>query len=248
MAQMHIKFYSTILQLMTTVNVIVPDSIAPERPPAVLYLLHGLGGDADSWLTQTPLVRYVGDRQLIVIMPEVHRSFYADMICGNHYWTYLTNELPQKIKTWFPLTSDARRCFVAGLSMGGYGALKWGLNEPEKFVGIASMSGAVDIHSAKLWNHERPEEFSWIFGADVKPASDLFALVDRVSAVDGRKPEIIQFCGSADFLYEENQRFKTKLDSSTLPHRYIEKAGAAHEWSYWDQAIQTTLNWIEQKS
>lgn len=250
MALMTTKFYSETLQLVTTINVIVPDTISSGNPPATLYLLHGLSDDAGSWLLHTPLMRYTAGRPFIIIMPDVHRSFYTDMAFGNRYWTYLTDELPKKMIEWFPVTDRRDYQFVAGLSMGGYGALKWGLNFPEKFAGIASMSGAVDIASMLERMPEHQHEFYTIFGDPDgwnHSVNDLFGLVDQVSISSGPKPDILQFCGTADFLYQDNLKFKAKLDASSIPHTYHEKPQAGHEWTYWDEDIQIVLEWIEHK-
>lgn len=250
MALMIIKFYSEILQLQTRVNVLCPDRISPEQPLVTLYLLHGLSDDASSWLLNTSLKRYTEDQPFIIIMPEVHRSYYTDMADGNRYWTYLTDELPAKIKNWFPVTDKRDYRFVAGLSMGGYGALKWGLNDPEKFSGIISISGAVDVKAMRLRLTDRRKEFNQIFG-DLSnwdnSVNDLFGLVDKVSNTSNFKPDILQFCGTSDSFYKDNLQFQAKLDMSDIPHSFYKKENAGHEWSFWDEAVQLTLEWIEKK-
>lgn len=250
MARMNTRFYSTTLDLMTTVNVIIPNECSTDRPPATLYLLHGLAGDSESWLQNTSLERYASQMNLIIIMPNGDRSFYTDMADGNRYWSYLTKELPAKMRSWFPVSAAPERCFVGGLSMGGYGALKWGLNFPEKFAGILSMSAAVDIKAMWERTPEHAHEFQMVFGHPSKfdhSINDLFDRVNHVSIDDGRKPEILQFCGTSDFLHADNLRFKAALDQSSIPHTYHEKTGASHEWAYWDESIQVALKWIEKK-
>lgn len=250
MALMTISFRSEVLDLQTHVNVLIPDQWSPDNPPATLYLLHGLSGDYSSWIQKTSLLRYAEKLPLTIIMPSADRSFYTDMVYGNRYWTYLTKELPERLQTWLPLATTRNKCFVGGLSMGGYGALKWGLNYPEQFSGIISMSGAVDLQAMVERAPEYLPGFQMIFG-DLKKfsqsANDLFSLVDKVSDQGRYLPDILQFCGTADFLYADNLVFKAKLDRSKLPHRFSEKNGVKHEWSYWDETIRYTLDWIAKK-
>ncbi|MFT8872006.1 MAG: alpha/beta hydrolase family protein [Sporolactobacillus sp.] len=250
MALMTTTFISDTLDLQTAVNILMPDRITPDEEPATLYLLHGLSGDYSSWMLRTSLYRYADGRPFIIIMPSVDRSFYTDMAVGNRYWTYLTKELPDKLHQWLPLTGKRSRQFVAGLSMGGYGALKWGLNAPEQFGGIVSMSGAVDLEAALARSPEFLPAFSAIFGHPDTfkgSANDLYHLAQKASSDGGALPEILQFCGKADFLYEDNLRFKAALDDSRLPHRFFDKPDTGHEWAYWDECVQYTLSWIEQR-
>src|SRR5690242_20985985 len=131
-------------------TVLLPDRPARRRMrrragPATLYLLHGLGDDDTAWTRYTGLERYVETLDLAVVMPQAHRSFYTDGARGNPYWTFLSKELPDRVRAFFRLSDRPEDTFVAGLSMGGYGALKWALREPARFAAVASMSGALDM-------------------------------------------------------------------------------------------------------
>ena len=112
-------------------------------------------------------------------MPQVHHSFYTDMKYGNKYWTFLTKELPLLAQSFFPLSTARKDNFVAGLSMGGYGALKWALNHPETFSAAASLSGVTDIVKRKV---DQPDGiFNLIFGDEELTGTehDLFALIKK---------------------------------------------------------------------
>ena len=111
----------------------------------VLYLLHGLSDDDTIWLRRTSIERYAAPLGLAVVMPQVARSFYTDEAHGNRYWTFLSEELPQLARSFFHLSDRREDTFVAGLSMGGYGALKWALHRPGRFAAAASLSGALDL-------------------------------------------------------------------------------------------------------
>ena len=123
--------------------------------PPVLYLLHGLSDDDTIWLRRTSIERYVAPLGLAVVMPQVHRSYYTDEAYGGRYWTFLSEELPQLVDTFFRLSTDRRDTFVAGLSMGGYGAIKWALRQPHRFAAAASLSGVLDVAAGEQGTAER---------------------------------------------------------------------------------------------
>src|SRR5213080_4930690 len=116
-----------------------------DEPPPVLYLLHGLSDDDTIWLRRTSIERYVAPLGLAVVMPQVHRSFYTDQASGGNYWTFLSEELPELVGTLFRVSQRREDTFVAGLSMGGYGAVKWALRQPDRFAAAASLSGGLDV-------------------------------------------------------------------------------------------------------
>ena len=89
----------------------------------MLYLLHGLGDDHTAWVRRSNIDRYANREGIAVIMPEVQRGFYTDAVYGPAYFTYITEELPPPVRVAFPGDGRSRPHFIAGLSMGGYGAL-----------------------------------------------------------------------------------------------------------------------------
>ncbi|EUJ29562.1 alpha/beta hydrolase [Listeria cornellensis] len=245
MAIFSTHFVSRALQLRTSLQVFIPDQIDATQPMRLLYLLHGLSDDDTAWLTNTSLVRYAENRNIAIVMPQVHRSFYTDMQVGNKYWTFLSEELPETIHSWFKLPTDPKHTYVAGLSMGGYGAFKWALHYPEKFAGMASLSGALDIVGLREARPEGEAEMQATFGAIAEhrgSSNDLLALLHNLTA----KPRVLQLCGTEDFLYSNNLHFKAQIEQTDLPYIYQETPGE-HNWEYWDREIQTVLDWIDQK-
>ncbi|MBS3812637.1 esterase family protein [Candidatus Bipolaricaulota bacterium] len=214
----------------------------------VLYLLHGLSDDQSAWTRKSSIERYVASHELAVVMPNVDQSFYTDMACGQDYWTYLTNELTEVCHRYFPLSSRRADNFVAGLSMGGYGAFKWALRKPDKFAAAASLSGSLDIAGtiAGLEGEEK-EKLEWIFGdlEDVEGSNnDLIALARGLANSRTKAPKLFQCCGTDDFLYESNLRFKDAARELSLELTYKEEGGTGHEWDYWDRMIGEVLGWL----
>src|SRR3954463_9147117 len=164
MAHLRCDFFSEALSLSTTMTVILPQQTSTQIGmtsrhqdglPPVLYLLHGLSDDDSIWLRRTSIERYVAPLGLAVVMPQVHRSFYTDEAVGGRYWTFVSEELPDLVATFFRLSARREDTFVAGLSMGGYGALRGALRHPARSPAAASLSGAVDVE--RLRRRIRPE-------------------------------------------------------------------------------------------
>lgn len=252
MALFQCSFFSEALQISASMNVILPqaakgqigmDGNQSEEPPAVLYLLHGLSDDHSIWMRRTSIERYVASYPLAVVMPAVNRSFYTN-IGENAYWTFISEELPQLVHSFFNVSKDWKKTFVAGLSMGGYGAFKLALTHPDRYAAAASLSGCLDIASSCA---ERTEMrvFKEVFGsADQVPGSenDLLALLDKLPAAV--KTKFYQCCGTADFLYQENLTFKERAEKTSIDLTYEEHTGETHEWGYWDRQIQRVLEWL----
>lgn len=230
-------------------NVILPDP-KPGQPAdckyPTLYLLHGLSDDHTSWTRWTSIERYARDKQLAIVMPAVNRSFYSDMVHGASYWTFISEELPSKARSFFPLSDKREDTFAAGLSMGGYGAFKLALRRPELFAAAASLSGALDIVGRK---ENFQKDFENIFGncGTFPPEDDLFALADKLAASDGPKPKLYQACGTEDFLYESNIKFLQHARSLNFDLEYEEGPGG-HTWELWDKYIKRVLEWLPIRS
>src|SRR5262245_52048408 len=122
MALLTCHVYSEALEVKTTISIVLPRTTKGEAP--VLYLLHGRTDDHTSWQRYTSIERYAEAAGLAVVMPSAHNSFYADEVRGHPYWTYVSEELPSIVQSLFRVSDRPEDTFVAGLSMGGYGALK----------------------------------------------------------------------------------------------------------------------------
>jgi S-formylglutathione hydrolase FrmB len=254
MVHLRCDFFSEALSLSTSMTVLLPqrtttqigmEGRTPDGPPPVLYLLHGLSDDDTIWLRRTSIERYAAPLGLAVVMPQAHRSFYTDEAYGGRYWTFLTEELPELVGSLFRVSDRREDTFVAGLSMGGYGALKWALRQPERFAAAANLSGAVDITGLRS-GRERPEDprmFERIFG-DRRPSGgtdDLRRLLDQADVA--ALPALYLCCGTDDILIEDNVAFRDAAVAAGA--RVTADFGpGAHDWAYWDARIQDVLAWL----
>jgi S-formylglutathione hydrolase FrmB len=259
MALLQCSFFSDALQISASMNVILPqkstqqigmESTASEAP-SVLYLLHGLSDDHTIWLRRTSIERYAASYPLAVIMPAVNRSFYTNTARGGAaYWTFISEELPQIVQSFFNVSKERKKNFVAGLSMGGYGAFKLALTHPERFAAAASLSGCLDVSTfATERKAAGQSEYENIFGPPDKlpgSANDLLALTDRFRKTE--KTEFYQCCGTGDFLYNHNRTFRDHALAKGLNLTYEEHKDRTHEWGYWDTQIQRVLEWLPLES
>lgn len=263
MALFHSHFFSDVLGMQSEAMVIIPQAssgsqIGVETPEArkewpCLWLLHGMSDDHSTWLRRTSIERYAEAAGCAVVMPNCHRSFYVDMDAGGNYWTYLSEELPELMRSFFPFSTQRQQNAVAGLSMGGYGAFKWLMKKPEQFIAGASLSGALDISTRhKQVLTEEPSRMAaktleLAFGKTftIKNSDDLCFLANAATGKSDLPP-MLQICGTEDFLYADNLTFKKTAEDADLPLTYRERPGT-HEWGFWDETIQEVLAWLPEQ-
>ncbi len=251
MALCTMHLFSEALGMQTTVNVVIPqNSTSGEigvseskggKHYKCLYLLHGLSDDGSIWLRRTSIERYAQEYGICVVMPFAAKSFYTDMKYGEKYYTYIAEELPKLMHEFFHLSDRREDNYVAGLSMGGYGALKIGLKNCEHFCAAAGLSSVADIEgSSQLFR----EAFYPIFGEnlEIPDSENLFKLAE---AKNGHplKPRIFMAVGTEDSLYEGNCKLREAFQGLDYDFTYCESAGT-HSWEFWDEYIQYVLAWM----
>jgi S-formylglutathione hydrolase FrmB len=178
-------------------------------------------------------------------MPQVHRSCYADEVQGSRFWTFLSEELPSIAASFFRFSQRREDTFVAGLSMGGYGAFKWALRQPERFAAAASLSGALDLAKRQRLGGERAQAMSRVFGDESISGTenDLFWLLDQSTRTAANLPALFLCCGTEDHLFPENLMFRDAAERLGRPLT-VEFGPGEHEWGYWDRMIQDVLRWL----
>lgn len=251
MALLRTDFFSDVLELGTSMTVLLPQRTVQrigvtgqagtgEYP--VLYLLHGLSDDDTAWTRYTSIERYADELGLAVVMPQVHRSFYADERHGGRFWTFLTTELPEVVRSFFRVSTRREDTFVAGLSMGGYGAFKWALRQPERFAAAASLSGVLDL-ATRMHDPDREALVRRVFGEGSIAGSDNDVL-HLVTQVDpATLPRLYVCCGTDDHLYPGSVRFRDACAARGIPLT-VDFGPGDHVWSYWDAKIQDVLAWL----
>lgn len=248
-----VAFESKLVGASLPYNVILPTdyeraSSKGKRYP-VLYLLHGLGGSANDWVSnRAHLADYAAQYPFIIIVPEGKDGWYTDgSVANEKFESYFVEELIPDVDRRFRTIASREGRAVAGLSMGGYGSLKFALKHPELFAFAGSMSGAL---AAPSWTPEMPlPEFikpsiARVFGpagSDVRRANDIYRLAreltpERVAAL----PYLYLDCGTEDFLISNSRDFSALLIEKKVPHEFRELPGT-HSWPYWDRQVQEVL-------
>src|SRR5437870_6183923 len=253
-----VQFQSKLVNATLPYNVILPADYRTSsrtRYP-VLYLLHGLTGHYSDWLTKTNVADYATQYRMIVVMPEGKDGWYTDSasVPNDKYESYILKELIPDVQKRYRTIETRFGRGVAGLSMGGYGALKFGLKSPGTFAFAASLSGA---QAAPFWTEKDLKDPGAIrdsvlsvfgpAGSDTRKANDIFEGVrsmtpNRVAGL----PYLYLDCGTEDGLISTNQQFAALLREKKSPHEYRELPGD-HNWRYWDQQVQEVLQIAAQK-
>ncbi len=216
----------------------------------VLYLLHGVSGQSNNWLKKTGVAGYATQYDLFIVMVEGGNGWYTDSatIPPDKYESYILSELIPDVEKRFRVSTQREGRAIAGLSMGGYGAFKFGLKHPEMFALAASMSGAF---GAASWTEKELKDpgaardsVLQTFGPADSPtraANDVFKLAREVSAKRIKPLPYLYFdCGTEDFLFSNNRELVSLFVELKIPHEYRQLPGT-HAWTYWDGQIQEIL-------
>ena len=252
-----VRFQSKLVGASLPYNVILPSDYDRSRTTRypVLYLLHGLTGHYSDWVSRSNVADYASQYRLIVVMPEGNNSWYANSatVPTEKYESYLIDELIPDVQQRYRTIEARYGRAIAGLSMGGYGAFKFGLKSPATFIFAASMSGAFGVtrfteqDGNPLWSTS-VTAFGPA-GSEARKANDLFELIEKLSAAKINGLPYFYFdCGTEDSLrnFSSNRQLSALMYDKRIPHEYRELPGD-HSWGYWDRQIQEVLAIASQK-
>ena len=237
MANIQVNFLSYTLHRAVDLTVIIPSLCFPEmmQPDPhhvkdakypVLYLLHGYGNNHLTWNGYTSVELYAEERNIAVVMLSAENKAYINRGGDDNYFDFISRELPEFIQGMFPVSDRPEDTYIAGLSMGGFGALVHGLSQSERFAAIGSFSGAVAMP-----------------GAANAPEYDPLALADKCAAENRRRPMYIA-CGDQDGLYAGNREFRDHLLAQGFAVKWVVGEGYGHEWRFWNREVEGFLEWI----
>jgi putative tributyrin esterase len=248
MALIHLDHVPEMVKVNLPLNIILPDpgrmGAGPLAKRRVLYLLHGLGDDASAWQRYTSIETLAAAYGLVVVMPSAGRSFYTDQPNGQKYFTYLTGELPQYLAEVFGLAPSRENTFIAGNSMGGYGAFKAALLHPERYAAAASLSGVLSLGIFQLLPDDpRREEFTTLFGDLGKLAGsehDPAAWLGTAAKDPSILPRLFIYTGKQEDIYPLSGMFHAACQKLGIQSVYFEEDGT-HDWFLWDGQIRRFL-------
>lgn len=260
MAIIEVNFISKCLMRTVTFNAIIPvDKFGPQaenaeqKPLKTLYLLHGIFGNYTDWVNGTRIQAWAEANDLAVIMPSGENRFYLDdEKSGELYGEFIGKELVEFTRKLFPLSNKREDTFIAGLSMGGYGAIRNGLKYAENFGCVIGLSAAL-VHdtwkdadnSAPIFTFRRNYyeaifgEYDKVKGSDKDPKALLLKLKEEGRPV----PKMYLCCGTEDGLVTANRDFRDFLNENGVDLTYVEGPGK-HDWVFWDTYIKKVLDWL----
>ncbi|MGN0867219.1 MAG: alpha/beta hydrolase [Oligosphaeraceae bacterium] len=239
MALLQLHHVSSSLGKSATVHLLLPEDRELAGCPQ-LYLLHGLSDDSSAWTRYTSLERYAREAGMAVIMPDGGTSWYNNLASGLGYHDYIARELPAFLQRLFRLEDDPRRRFIAGLSMGGCGALKIGLRHPGNYAAIAAFSGAFDPQWVADFH---PQTFLADFRQSPwDPQDDPFQLV-RNFPPELPKPPLYLASGTTDHQWEIDLRMRDLAIQQGFDVTWSQN-DMGHEWKQWDLEIQRAIPWM----
>lgn len=230
--------------------VYLPDE---EGELSVLWLLHGANSECMEWFTQTSLQRYLAGRRLAVITVSVHNGFYVNMQYGAPYADYLEQEWVSSVRRLFPcLPCERSRNFLAGASMGGFGALRLAVNRPGLFSKVGSFAGSIEMPTI-VERYQRGiqpggEDFVWAFGDYenmILNSNDVIYMAQQCVR-ESRMPQVCLICGTQDFGYALNMMARDDLRLAGADVVWRETEGI-HSFDCWDAQLPFFLDWLEEK-
>lgn len=253
MARFQCNVISYVLKRTVDITVVVPSTTMAEAleldlpgmgkaaPPThqvkekypVLYLLHGLGNNHAQWCGYTNVELYAEEQNMAVVMISGENKFYRDTLDGDRFFAFVAEEVPEFVTNYFPVSAQPEHSYIAGLSMGGYGALLHGLTHPERYAAIGSFSGAL------------------MAAGDVKKMEglvdgplDVKRLAKAAFKAGGTLPPLYLACGEDDFLYALNVEYKDMLLQGGAKVTWVSVPGYGHEWRFWDKQVEQFLKWL----
>ncbi|MDF2513997.1 MAG: acetylesterase [Herbinix sp.] len=261
MALIQVNFISKSLMRTVPMNVILPVDkltfpgmpVREDKPYKTLYLLHGVFGNYTDWISGTNVQRWAEERDLVVVMPSGDNMFYVDQPkANNNYGEFIGKELVEITRKMFPLSHKKEDTYIAGLSMGGFGALRNGLKYHETFGCIVGLSSALVLEGMDKRTDEVPffiesrsyaescfGDLSKLADSDMNPKWLAKKLVEEKAEL----PKIYMACGTSDSLFGANKEFHDYLTNLGIEADFVEGSGA-HEWDFWNTYIKKVLDWL----
>lgn len=252
MALIQVNYLSRALFRIVPMNVILPvdkfDANTDrylqqgDRKYKTLYLLHGLLGNYTDWVSRTRIQKWAEEKNLAVVMPSGDNAFYfKSRTPWNDYETFIGKELVEITRRMFPLSGQREDTFIAGLSMGGYGALRNGIVFSDTFGYVAGLSAAVHIFD-DISEEANLGLFDHLETASKTNLNPKIAFEEMLAA-KRHIPKFYMACGRQDDLMKSNEAFRDFLRTNGADVVWDED-DYGHDWDFWDSQIRKVLDWL----
>lgn len=258
-AWIHCNFHSCVLNMNVDVGILIPEKCRIKKYQMgqkerlkyqTLYLFHGFSGDYTTYLRTSDIERYAEEYQFVVVMPSAYNSAYTDMKYGLNYFTYISEELMDFIEQIFPVSEVREDRFVAGMSMGGYGAYKLALSFPEKFCAVAGVAGSYHAeyrYQGKVTTVSTLCEALYGDPPEITPEiHDLFTMLKNLKESGKPIPLMYTCCGTEDRRYFDSVDLKKAADELQIP-LVFEQGPGKHDSAFFGQYLPRFLEWMKMK-
>lgn len=249
------NFYSNVLRQSVQVQVILPEPVnavgqilpdysSGEQQLPTVWLLHGLGGDATSWLRRTEIELLATQYRVAVVMSETGRGFYTNMVHGPRYWDYLTHELPTRMRYIFPLSARPEDNYLLGNSMGGYGALRYAFTYPQRFAAVAALSPVTDLKRFHVEQSAIMPDLELAFSPAQMQGTpaDLSYLVQQPT--NWGTLRVLMATGDQDMLRSMDEAFKPELAAVFKDQFEWQLQPGHHDWRLWNHQLPFAMHWL----
>ena len=260
MALIQCNYFSKALMRTVPITVVLPTDkmvfpgmpIPEEKPFKTLYLLHGIFGNYTDWVAGTRLQAWAQDRDLCVVMPSGDNAFYVDNPkTSSFYGQFIAKDLVEFTRKSFPLSDKREDTFIGGLSMGGFGSIVNGLQNPETFGAICALSSALILDEVPNYTEytdflmNNRGYYESIFGDLDKVRGGVNDYVTLAQNLKDKevKPKVFMACGTEDGLFDKNVAFKDLLKEYGFDVTWLEGPGN-HNWAFWDEYILKAMEWL----
>jgi len=247
MALSTVNFHSETLRTGASINIILPERRAGLPPPKVIYLLSGGFADHTYYLRFFPIEELAKDYNVAVVAPYMSgRYLYKNILHGEQWWDYYSEELPKLIHTMFNVSTDREDNIAMGGSGGGYAALKLGLQKPETF-GYAAAYAALmlgETFMARLKEADLPcyEDRRYHYGSPIPSDCDIYQVLEDAAKKD-RKAKIFLACGTEDGFYRDDVIFRDKAKELGFDLTWDERPGG-HTMEYSLEILPVMFKWL----
>lgn len=239
-----VTFHSAALSRDMPYRAIVPANIPPNQKLPVVYLLHGGGGSFHDWSNYSDVAGYAA-HGLILVMPEGNSSYYTNSADRpqDRYEDYIVHDLIADVEQRLPAAAGREHRAIAGVSMGGFGAVVLALKHPDMFIFAGGLSPALDVPSRpfsikRIGQYRQHSSIFGSWGSASRRANDPFVLVH--SADPAQAPYLFLTCGDQEGLLPTNRRFASMLQARNFSYEFHAVAGG-HDWNQWNRNVPAMM-------
>lgn len=252
MAKFQVNMISYALERTIDLTVIVPTTSFPEalglnnfKPShvveskyPVLYLMHGLGNNQATWGGYSNIELFAEERNIAVVMFSGENKFYTNIPAKSKYpkfgddWDkFIDQELPEFVTNYFPISAKPEDTYIAGLSMGGAGALMHGIRNPQKYHAVGAFSAAIVMTDKDAEKRNMPL---------YDPRPD----IDKDKKQNLKLPKFYIACGGDDGWHVPDKALVDYLRANDYHADWSLVPGFKHEWRFWNQQVEKFLDWL----